>query len=87
MPLIWPVDIHNQAQGIITFAKLSKIRSEYLNFSKVIASWTIKNMQDKKGYFYYQKWPFFTNKIPYIRWSQSWMMFALATLLQAIDEN
>ncbi|MFK7779187.1 MAG: hypothetical protein QM501_13860 [Gimesia sp.] len=48
-----------------------------------IAQWAIDNMQDKKrGYFYYQKTRFYTNKIPYIRWSQAWMFYALALLLK-----
>jgi len=81
-PRVWPVDIHNQAQGIITFSKLAKINPEYLDFARTIAEWTISNMQDVRGYFYYQKWPFFTNKIPYMRWGQAWMMLALATLLE-----
>lgn len=86
-PRKWPVDIHNQSQGIITFCKLSEIDNEYLEFAKTIANWTIENMQDKKGYFYYQKWPFFTNKIPYIRWGQAWMMLALATLLETMKHE
>jgi len=83
LPHRYPIDIHHQAQGIITFSKLYSFYKEdkYLDFSKKIAEWTIKNMQDKKGYFYYQKWPFFTNKISYMRWGQAWMMLALATYL------
>ena len=75
-PKKYPVDIHNQAQGIITFAKHG-----YREFSEIIAGWTVKNMQDSKGYFYYQRWPFFVNKIPYMRWGQAWMMFALSDLI------
>jgi hypothetical protein len=83
LPRKYPIDIHHQAQGIITFSKLHSTfkDTEYLNFSKKIAEWTIENMQDKKGYFYYQKWPFFTNKISYIRWGQAWMMLALSEYL------
>jgi hypothetical protein len=80
-PRVWPIDIHNQAQGMITFSKLGEINPEYLDFARVIAKWTIEHMQDESGFFYYQKWPLFINKIPYIRWGQAWMMLALATLL------
>ena len=52
-PRIYPVDIHNQAQGIITFSRLSEIKPEYLDFARDIAKWTIVNMQDETGYFYY----------------------------------
>jgi len=75
-----PIDIHNQAQGIISFSKISEITPDYLDFANTIAHYTIKNMQDVHGYFYYQKWPIYTNKIPYVRWSQAWMMLALACL-------
>lgn len=82
-PRTYPIDIHNQAQGVITFSKLGEINDEYLIFAEKIAEWTITHMQDKKGYFYYQKWPLITNKIPYMRWSQAWMMLAFTTLLEA----
>lgn len=80
LPKIWPLEIHNQAQGIITFATLSKYDSSYAGFAETIADYTIRNMQSKKGYFYYQKHSWYTNKIPYMRWSQAWMMLALAIL-------
>jgi len=84
-PTLWPVDIHNQAQGIITFSRLSEVAPEYLDVARVVAQWTVQHMQHASGYFYYQKWPFFTNKIPYIRWGQAWMMLALTTLLETLD--
>ena len=83
-PIKYPIDIHNQAQGIITFSKFYRAFKDpkYLNLAKKIAEWTIQNMQDPRGYFYAHKWPFFLNKIPYMRWAQAWMMLALATLLE-----
>jgi len=80
-PHVWPVDIHNQAQGIITFSKLGEIDETYSEFAKTIAAWTIEKMQDPSGYFYYRKYRLFKNKIPYMRWGQAWMMVALTTLL------
>jgi len=79
-PIKYPIDIHNQAQGIITFHNLNKINVKYNSFENKIADWTIKNMQNESGYFYHQKWPFLINKIPYLRWSQSWMFKALSLL-------
>jgi len=80
-PLKWPVDIHNQSQGIITFSELKFFNTDYLNFANTIAKWTIENMQDKSGYFYFRKYPYFTNKISYMRWGQAWMFLALTELL------
>lgn len=80
VPKTWPVDIHNQAQGIITFSRLREYHPDYLPFAQTIACWTIRNMQDKNGYFYYRKHRFITDKTSYVRWAQAWMMLALSEL-------
>lgn len=87
MPDKWPVEIHNQAQGIISFARLAHINSEYLEVSQRIADYTLKNMCSSKGYFYYKKYPWMTIKIPFMRWSQAWMFLALNELKYALDNN
>jgi len=81
-PRQYPIDIHNQAQGIITFSRLGELEAEYIDFAKKIAFWTIRNMQGRDGEFYYQNWRYFSNKIPYMRWGQAWMMLALSCLLE-----
>ncbi len=87
-PKKYPVNIQNQAQGIITFTRAAAagFGADYLDFARTIAGWTIKNMQHHDGHFYYLKYPFMTNKIPYIRWSDSSMAYALAVYLKA-DKN
>lgn len=88
LPRVWPVDIHSQSQGIITLSKLGEIDCGYPYFAKTIANWTIENMQDPSGYFYYRKYRFLKNKIPYMRWAQAWMMLALSTLLiETLNSN
>ncbi len=87
-PKRYPVDIHNQAQGIISFGTLygKTGQEEYLNFSRKIAEWTIEHMQSSKGYFYFQNGRITANKIPYMRWSQAWMMVALSNFLKVSRE-
>ena len=80
LPKKYPLDIHNQAQGIISFSNLKRYSDTYFNFALIIAEWTMNNMCDKKGYFYYRKHKLYTNKISYMRWSQAWMLLALAHL-------
>lgn len=92
LPKIYPVEIHNQSQGIISFSKISKltpiaIGTEYLKFSETIAKWTIENMQDKKGYFYYRKLKTYTNKISFMRWSQAAMFVALTELIITLKDK
>lgn len=77
---LYPIDIHCSAQGIITFLKVSPHAKEKVDMASTIAEWAIANMQDQAGYFYYQKGRWITNKIPYIRWSQAWMFYALSLL-------
>ena len=85
LPSRWPVDIHQQAQGIITFSKLASIDDSFGVFSERIARWTVNHMQDKSGYFYYRKNRLWTNKISYMRWGQAWMMTALSQLITTLS--
>lgn len=78
---IYPIDIHASAQLIITLIKLGKFEEQKTLANKVLI-WTINNMQSPKGYFYYQKNRFFSSKIPYMRWAQAWMFYALSTYLK-----
>jgi len=82
----YPIDIHSAAQAIVF---LSRIGEKYKNHTQKILFWMIENMQDKKGYFYFQKGRFFTNKIAYMRWSQAWAFHALTEYLfyESEDKN
>jgi len=77
---IYPIDIHAPAQLVITLSKSGKFNENRELIEKVL-NWTILNMQSEKGYFYYQKNKYFTSKIPYMRWSQAWMFYALSEYL------
>jgi len=79
-PRLWPVDIHNQAQGVISFSRFSAIDKKYGQFAHTILDWTIRNMFDNRGFFYYQFNPLYSNKINYMRWSQAWMLLAIINL-------
>jgi rhamnogalacturonyl hydrolase YesR len=79
---IYPIDIHSSAQLVVTLVKLNKFTDQKVLVDKVL-NWTIENMQSKKGYFYYQVNQYFSSKIPYMRWGQAWMFYALSTYLKA----
>lgn len=78
----YPIDIHAPAQFIVTLYKLGKLQ-EYSNEVNQVLTWTITNMQDKKGYFYYQKRKFLSSKIPYMRWAQAWMFYAFSYYIKS----
>lgn len=73
----YPIDIHSPAQLVVTLAKMNFLKQKK-KFVENILSWTIVNMQSKQGYFYYQKRRIMSSRIPYMRWAQSWMFYALS---------
>lgn len=83
LPKRWPADVHGQAQGILTFSRLRHLDPAFASFARQVAHWTLAHLRDRAGYFYYRRGRLLTNRIPYMRWAQAWMMLALATLLQA----
>jgi hypothetical protein len=46
-----------------------------------VLAWTLSNMWDPRGFFYFQQHPRYTVRTSFMRWSQAWMLLALATLL------
>ena len=82
----YPIDIHAPAQLVVTLAKMNELKDNKELVDKVL-NWTIDNMQDTKGYFYYQKKKTVTSKIPYIRWAQSWMFYAFSYYVLEFIEN
>lgn len=81
---LYPIDIHAPSQLIITLAKANLFEANRKLIDKVM-KWTIENMQSSKGYFFFQKRKFYTNKIPYMRWSQAWIFYCLAYYLQETE--
>lgn len=77
---IYPIDIHCPAQLFVTLNLLSKFK-EYKGLAEKVMYWTIQNLQDRKGYFYYQIRKGFSSKIPYIRWSNAFMFYAMSYYL------
>jgi hypothetical protein len=79
-PAPFPVDIHHQAQGIITFSAADPA------MSNTILDWTLKNLFDaKKGCFYYRKYRYFTDTTSYVRWGNAWMAVALVEMCRRAD--
>ena len=73
-----PVDIHSAAQAVITFVEMKDLMPEASLKATRATLWAIERMQDPAGYFYYQRQRFYTIKIPYMRWGQAWMLYALS---------
>ncbi|MEO9070402.1 MAG: hypothetical protein ABI261_05175, partial [Ginsengibacter sp.] len=78
---LYPIDIHAPSQLIVTLSKSNQFIKNRELIDRVV-NWTITHMQSPKGYFYFQKRKFYTNKIPYMRWSQGWIFYGLSHYLQ-----
>lgn len=80
---IFPVDIHSAAAAIAVLSEFDDEDDRALPLAENVAAWTIENMRDSDGFFYYQIRKGETVTIPFIRWGQAWMAYALARLLEA----
>ena len=78
----YPADAHAAASAIVTFLECAELDKNALKLAQNVASWTIQNLRDARGFFYYQRRRFYTVRKPYMRWTQAWMLYALARLLE-----
>lgn len=81
----YPIDIHAPAQFIATLYRMDKLNENKELIDKVL-NWTINNMQNKEGYFYYQLKPSISSKIPYMRWAQAWMFYAFSFYIREFNK-
>ncbi|MCE3235745.1 MAG: delta-aminolevulinic acid dehydratase [Vampirovibrio sp.] len=82
---LYPIDVHVLAEAIVLLqllrqqgliwdsARVEVIEKALLNLTE--------QFQDRQGFFYYQKTARSWNRIPYIRWGQAWMFYALSSCL------
>lgn len=83
---MYPIDIHSFAIGLITLIKLER----YLKDKEIIIktyNYLDKNFKSKKGIYYFRIYKFFKNKIPYMRWSQSWLLYSFVILYEHISKK
>jgi len=80
-----PIDIQCSSQAIDTLVFFNNRDPENLSLALKVAKWTIENMQDREGYFYYRRYtPWLVNKTPTLHWGQATMLCALAGLYKAL---
>ena len=79
---LYPADAHAAATAIVTLVDLRELDEGALTLAEAIANWTIRNLRDQRGFFYSQRRRFHTVHTSYMRWTQAWMLYALARLLE-----
>jgi hypothetical protein len=68
----------------VTFLECRELDDDALALAQKVANWTIQNLRDRRGFFYYQRRRFYTVRKPYMRWTQAWMLYALSRLLEEL---
>jgi hypothetical protein len=86
-PKIFPIETHHQAIGIITFSEMSFLGKGHLDFAAKIADYTLNTLMSKDGYFYFRVYKWHKIKIPYMRWTQSYMLLALVALQEKLKSG
>jgi hypothetical protein len=76
----YPLDIHAPAQAISFFAWEGR---EYHDLTDRLVGWMLRHLYSGKGFFYFRQGRCWTNRIPYMRWSQAWAFHALTEYLVA----
>lgn len=81
----YPIDIHACAQALLHFSAFREIDTEATEAAWKTFHWTMRNMGSADGSFYYQRHRFRTDRTPYMRWGQAWMLHALCRLLASAN--
>ena len=76
-----PIDSQCAAQAIETLAHFGGSDAECLELACRVAEWTIRNMQDTDGHFYYRLYPIMKARTPMLHWAQATIFRGLAVLL------
>jgi hypothetical protein len=79
---VYPIDIHSAAAAIVALCEFRDVDKRCLPLAEKVANWTIENMRDSEGFFYYQITKDRTDSASYMRWAQAWMAYALALLAE-----
>jgi rhamnogalacturonyl hydrolase YesR len=83
-----PLDIQNCSQAIDTLVLFNDRDPENLPLTLKVARWTIDNMQDRDGHFYYRRYSsWLANKTATLHWGQATMMAALSGLYKLLEER
>jgi hypothetical protein len=80
-----PIDIQCSSQAIDTLVFFHELDPDNVGLALNVARWTIDNMQDDDGHFYYRRYsPWVVNKTATLHWGQATMLCALAGLYELL---
>ncbi|MFP3982434.1 MAG: hypothetical protein ACLFV2_01910 [Desulfurivibrionaceae bacterium] len=80
----YPHDIHGAAQGLVSFGLAVRNGYNYRVLLDKIGTWSLDNMYDPEGRFYYQQGRRMTKKFTLLRWCNAWMFRGLVSWRRAL---
>lgn len=83
----YPIDAHCVAQSLITLTEFQYLDSASASQAGKVFQWALQNMWDERGFFYYRVLRLLTIRASYMRWTQAWMLLALATFARGAQSN
>jgi hypothetical protein len=79
----YPADAHAAGAAVIALVELKDQMPDAHALAERVISWTLENLRDsQQGFFYYQRRRRYTVRTPYMRWTQAWMLYALARRME-----
>lgn len=81
----WPIDGHAAAVAILTHLAFSAEDSAARERAERTAAWSLAHLWNRNGWFDFQIHRWGRVRTPYLRWTQAWMLLALADLLSTSD--
>jgi hypothetical protein len=84
----YPADAHSSGAAVVALCELKDSMPGALALADRVINWTLRNLRDaRRGFFYYQRRRFYTIRTPYMRWTQAWMMYALARRMEVSSKR
>jgi hypothetical protein len=84
----YPADAHSTGAAVVALVELKDSMPGALALADRIISWTLENLRDpRRGFFYYQRRRFYIIRTPYMRWTQAWMLYALARRMEVSSKQ
>ena len=84
----YPADAHASGAAVVALVELKDSMPGALAVADRVIRWTLDNLRDpRRGFFYYQRRRFYTIRTPYMRWTQAWMMYALARRIETMKDE
>lgn len=81
---LYPIDIHSCSEALLCLTQighyLPELRVEAFERRRRVLDWTLDHMRNETGHFSYRRYRTHVVRIPFMRWSQAWMLRALTEL-------